>query len=79
MGYTIFSVGDDVRIVGGTFVGIEGVVVSPTETHQTATVALQGESMFLTVTVSTIMDGHVINLRVPPELLERIACPPADV
>ena len=78
MGYTIFSVGDDVRIVGGTFVGIEGIVLPPSETHRMATVALRGESKFLPVTVSTIIDGHQVNLRVPPEILERIDPPTVD-
>jgi hypothetical protein len=72
MGYTIFSVGDEVCIVGGTFVGIEGIVVPPSEIHRTATLASGGESKLLPVTVSVIIDGHQVNLRVPPELLKRI-------
>ena len=73
MGYTIFSVGDEVRVSGGAFVGVEGVVVAPTASIQTGgTVVLKSGSMLLPVTVSTIMDGHVVALRVPPELLERI-------
>ena len=72
MGYSIFSVGDDVRIVSGSFVGMIGIVAPPSSAHQSSgTVVLSGPSDKRHVTVATVIDGHSIALRVPPELLER--------
>jgi hypothetical protein len=78
MGYSIFCVGDDVRIVSGSFAGMVGIVAPPSSAHQSSgTVVLSTERMLSApsdkrhVTVAAVIDGHSIALRVPPELLER--------
>ena len=72
MGYTIFTVGERVRVHSGSFAGIEGTVVAPTASHEGGTVVVQGASMLLPVSVVTIIDGHEVTLRVPPDILERV-------
>lgn len=73
MGYRLFSVGEHVRVTAGAFKGIEGTVVPPADNAGTAgTVLLQAEGELLPVTISTILDGHSLTLRVPPERLERV-------
>ena len=73
MGYTIFTVGDEVQIVGGCFAGMVGIVAPPSSAHQSSgTVVLSGDSDLQLVTVTTVIDGRSVALRVPPELLERI-------
>ena len=73
MGYTLFSVGQRVRIVSGNFAGVVGTVASPLEpTNSGGTIILHGSSMLLPVTVVATIDGRSVSLRVPPELLERI-------
>ena len=72
MGYSIFCVGDDVQIVGGSFAGMVGIVAPSSSAHQSSgTVVLSGESELLHVTVAAVIDGHSVALRVPPEMLER--------
>ena len=73
MGYSILNVGDSVRITAGAFAGLIGKVDYPTIAAKSAgTVVLSGGgSSLLPVTVTTILDGRTISLRVPPELLER--------
>ena len=79
MGYSIFSVGDDVQIVRGGFAGMVGIVAPPSIAHQSSgTVVLSAQSDKRPVTVATVIDGHSIALRVPPELLERIDPPTVD-
>lgn len=74
MGYTLFSVGERVRIASGNFAGVEGRVVSPLEQAQSGgTIVLHGASMLLPVTIAALIDGRAVSLRVPPELLERVA------
>ncbi len=74
LGYSIFSVGDIVRVTGGSFVGIEGKVVAALNAARSSgTVMPAGASLLMPVTVSTILDGHEVSLRVPPNLLQRIA------
>ena len=74
MGYSLFTVGDRVRIIRGNFVGIEGKVVSPLEPTQAGgTIILHGESQLHPVTIITLLDGRAVSLRVPPEILERVA------
>lgn len=74
MGYTLFSIGERVRIVRGEFAGVEGKVVSPLEPAQPGgTILLHGVSMLLPVTLAAFIDGRAVSLRVPPELLERVA------
>ena len=73
MGYSLFSVGEKVRILSGSFIGIEGIVTSPAHAARTAgTVVLQTDSELSPVTLSAVIDGHSVKLRVPPELLGRI-------
>lgn len=72
MGYSIFSIGEDVRIVSGSFAGMVGIVAPPSSAYQSSgTVVLSAQSEKRHVTVATVIDGHSIALRVPPELLER--------
>ena len=74
MGYSLFSVGERVRIIRGNFAGVEGEVVSPLEPAQPGgTIILHGESKLYPVTIVTLLDGRAVSLRVPPELLERVA------
>ena len=74
MGYSFFSVGEWVRIIRGNYAGIEGKVVSPLEPAQAGgTIVLHGESKLYPVTIITLLDGRAVSLRVPPELLERVA------
>lgn len=71
VGYTIFSLGQDVRIVAGTFAGVQGTVISPHTAHQaTGTVILSGESRLKPVSLEAVIEGRVVVLRVPPELLQ---------
>jgi hypothetical protein len=73
MGYSLFSVGERVLIVSGSFQGIEGTILpSASAAHTAGTVILQGESELLPVTMSAVIDGQAITVRVPPELLRRI-------
>jgi transcription antitermination factor NusG len=69
----IFSVGEDVRITGGAFVGLEGVVIPPSDPTGSLGTAVLAGSNLTPVAVATMIDGHAITLRIPPELLERIA------
>lgn len=74
MGYSLFSVGDRVRIIRGNFAGVEGKVVSLVEPAQPGgTIILHGESNLYPVTIVTLLDGRAVTLRVPPENLERVA------
>lgn len=74
MGYSLFSVGERVRIIHGNFAGIEGEVVSPLEPTQAGgMIILHGPSKLSPVTIVTLLDGRAVSLRVPPELLERVA------
>lgn len=74
MGYSLFSVGECVRIVSGSFKGIEGTVVAPLDAaFADGTVLLHADSELRPVTISTVMDGHDVAIRVPPELLERVS------
>jgi hypothetical protein len=74
MGYSSFPVGERVRITRGNFVGIEGKVVSPLEPAQAGgTIILHGPGKSYPVTIVTLLDGRAVSLRVPPELLERVA------
>lgn len=74
MGYSLFTVGDRVRIIRGNFAGVEGKVVSPLEPAQAGgTIILHGESKRYPVTIVTLLDGRSVSLRVPPEILERVA------
>lgn len=72
MGYSIFSVGDSVRITSGTFAGLVGKVNAPASAAESAGTVVLSESgsTLLPVTVTTALDGHAVSLRVPPELLE---------
>lgn len=75
MGYSIFSIGETVRINRGSFTGIEGTIVDPVTAHEAGgTVILhEGATMLLPVTVAASVEGHSLTLRVPPDLLERIS------
>lgn len=76
MGYSLFSLGQEVRIVSGSFVGVVGTVIAPTEPHDAfGTVILSGESERLPVSVASVINGHRFVMRVPPELLERTPDP----
>ena len=71
MGYSLFSVGQNVRIVAGSFAGTWGIVAPPASAYQSSgTVLLAAESDKGPVTVAATIDGHAIAGRVPPELLE---------
>lgn len=72
MGYSLFSVGDHVRVTAGAFQGVEGTVVAPLDRSGAGTVLLQSDGELLPVTISTVLDGHCITLHVPPERLEWI-------
>lgn len=72
MGYTIFSVGDRVRITSGEFSAMEGVVAVPTLPHEATATLIAGQpSMLLPVTVTVETGDRKLVLRVAPELLER--------
>lgn len=72
MGYTIFNVGERVRVKSGDFAGWKGVVASPTSAHDVVgTVNPRRQSMLLPVTVVVEVEGREMILRVAPELLER--------
>ena len=73
MGYTIFRIGNRVRITSGSFAGVVGVVDDPTiDVAASGTVILSGgSSMLMPVTVTASVDGQSLSLRVPPELLEK--------
>ncbi len=72
MGDSIFSVGDAVRIIDGSFVGVVGIVARPSSDDQSdGRVVLAAKSAKQPVTVATVVDGQSFSLRVPPELLER--------
>ena len=72
MGYTIFQVGEQVRIKSGDFAGLDGVVANPTSAHDVVgTVNPKQQSMLLPVTVVVQRDGRKLVLRVAAELLER--------
>lgn len=70
VGYSIFSLGQDVRIVAGCFAGVEGTVVPPHDVHRAlGTVILGVESQFQPVSIEVVIERRVVVLRVPPELL----------
>lgn len=74
MGYSIFSIGETVRIIRGNFAGIEGTIIDPVTAHEAGgTVILrQGATMLLPVAVAASVDGRSLILRVPPDILERV-------
>ena len=73
MGYSIFSVGDRVRIKSGEFAGMAGVVSNPASPHDVVgTVNPRRQSMLLPVTVVVAAEGRKLALRVAPELLQRV-------
>ncbi|WP_428307758.1 hypothetical protein [Lacipirellula sp.] len=72
MGYTIFKVGEQVRIKAGDFAGLDGVVASPTSAHDVVgAVNPKQHSMLLPVTVVVQTEGRKLVLRVAAEMLER--------
>ncbi|WP_428304853.1 hypothetical protein [Lacipirellula sp.] len=73
MGYTIFAVGDRVRIKSGDFGGIEGVISDPTAAHDAVgTVNARRQSMLLPLTVVAQVEGRKMIIRVAAEMLERV-------
>jgi ribosomal protein L24 len=74
MGYSRFSIGDEVRIVSGAFMGMRGQVAPPLHAAKSSgTVINPGCSTGARpVTIAAVIDGHELKLRVPPELLERL-------
>ena len=72
MGYTIFAVGDSVRIRQGVYAGVEGSVLSPLPpVPPDEVVAIKGWSFLLPVLMAAEFDGAERVFRVPPEFLER--------
>lgn len=72
MGYTIFAVGDQVRIRHCEYAGVEGTVAEPLlNLPPEEVVAIRGWSFLLPVHVSAEFDGAERVFRVPPEFLER--------
>ena len=73
MGYTIYSVGDRVKITSGDFAGMTGVVADPTAAHDVVgTINPRRHSMLLPVTVIVESEGRKLVLRIAPELLKRV-------
>jgi len=73
MGYSLFSIEERVRILSGSFQGIEGTVVAPLDAvYAEGTVLLRAGGDLLPVTIWTSMDGFDVAIRLPPELIERI-------
>ena len=73
MGYTIFSVGDHVRITSGEFSAMEGVVAAPTLPHEATATLIAGQpSMLFPVTVVVEGGDRTLVLRIAPELLQRV-------
>ena len=72
MGYTIFNVGDRVRIRHCEFAGVEGAVLGPLLTIPSdEVVTIKGWSFLLPVLVAAEVDGATRVFRVPPEFLDR--------
>ncbi|BBO33401.1 hypothetical protein PLANPX_3013 [Lacipirellula parvula] len=69
MGYTIFSVGDVVRIRSGIFAGASGIVASPTVPADLYASSECSRAMLLPVTVEAVVDGEPLTLRIQPESL----------
>ena len=72
MGYTIFSVGDRVRIRHGAYAGVQGTVAGPLlAVAPEEVVTIKGWSFLLPVMVEAEFGGVQRVFRVPPEFLER--------
>lgn len=68
-----FSVGESVRVLSGSFEGIEGTVVPSVDAARASgTVILSTNVEAIPVAISVILDGHEMTVRVPPELLVRV-------
>jgi hypothetical protein len=74
MGDSLFSVRERVRILSGSFQGVEGTVIQPLDVaNAQGTVILRTENSELSpVAISSVIKGKSVAIRVPPELLERV-------